>query len=124
MKCLSVSHSAEFNIRGELIEGLEVGGNLTLIARNYDTSAPCLRRGRYEQPQLRAAGRAGLKSDRAAALLRDGIIRSAESGSNMGHDRSRSLMLAGKNLTDRNYVPVDGFPEEGRNFTGTLRVRN
>jgi iron complex outermembrane recepter protein len=35
-----------------------------------------------------------------------------------------SLLLAGENLTDRNYVLVDGFPEEGRNFAATLRLRN
>jgi iron complex outermembrane receptor protein len=35
-----------------------------------------------------------------------------------------SLLFGGKNLTDENYTLVDGFPEEGRNFSVSLRLRN
>lgn len=35
-----------------------------------------------------------------------------------------SVMLSAKNLADENYVLVDGFPEEGRNMTLALRLRN
>lgn len=34
------------------------------------------------------------------------------------------LLFAVKNLTDENYLLVDGFPEEGRNATLSLRIRN
>jgi iron complex outermembrane receptor protein len=35
-----------------------------------------------------------------------------------------SLLAGAKNITDRNYVLVDGFPEEGRNFYVSLRLKN
>ncbi len=35
-----------------------------------------------------------------------------------------SLLLSARNITDQNYLLVDGFPEEGRNFTASLRIRN
>jgi iron complex outermembrane receptor protein len=34
-----------------------------------------------------------------------------------------SLLVGGKNLTDKNYLLVDGFPEEGRSFYTSVRVR-
>ena len=34
-----------------------------------------------------------------------------------------SLLIGGKNLTDKNYTLVDGFPEEGRSFYVSARVR-
>jgi iron complex outermembrane receptor protein len=35
-----------------------------------------------------------------------------------------SLLVGGKNLTDENYSLVDGFPEEGRSYYVSLRLRN
>lgn len=35
-----------------------------------------------------------------------------------------SLLVGGKNLTDENYTLVDGFPEEGRSYYVSLRLRN
>jgi hypothetical protein len=35
-----------------------------------------------------------------------------------------SGLLAAKNLLDENHARVDGFPEEGRNMTLSLRFRN
>ncbi|MFT3724805.1 MAG: TonB-dependent receptor [Hyphomonadaceae bacterium] len=35
-----------------------------------------------------------------------------------------SLLVAANNIMDTNYVLVDGFPEEGRNMTVSLRLRN
>lgn len=35
-----------------------------------------------------------------------------------------SLLLSVKNLADETYALVDGFPEECRNATLSLRVRN
>jgi iron complex outermembrane recepter protein len=74
-------------------------------------------------PNFEPEGVPDSKRSRRRAL-QDGIIRSAELAVTWDMTDHVSLMLAGKNLTDRNYVLVDGFPEEGRNFTATLRVRN
>lgn len=35
-----------------------------------------------------------------------------------------SVLLAAKNLTDENYTLVDGFPEEGRNVSLSLKLKN
>jgi iron complex outermembrane receptor protein len=35
-----------------------------------------------------------------------------------------SLLVGGKNLTDENDTLVDGFPEEGRSYYVSLRLRN
>jgi len=35
-----------------------------------------------------------------------------------------SMLFTGKNLGDENYTLVDGFPEEGRNFSVSLRLTN
>ncbi|RYG34464.1 MAG: TonB-dependent receptor, partial [Burkholderiales bacterium] len=35
-----------------------------------------------------------------------------------------SLLATARNLTDTNYTLVDGFPEEGRNYTLGVRWRN
>ncbi|MEJ0023665.1 MAG: TonB-dependent receptor [Alphaproteobacteria bacterium] len=34
------------------------------------------------------------------------------------------IVVGARNLTDRNYQLVDGFPEEGRNFYASLRLED
>jgi iron complex outermembrane receptor protein len=35
-----------------------------------------------------------------------------------------SVLATVKNIADGNYTLVDGFPEEGRNFSLSLRLKN
>ena len=37
--------------------------------------------------------------------------------------RQVSFLAGAKNLTDKNYTLVDGFPEEGRSYYASVRVR-
>lgn len=41
----------------------------------------------------------------------------------LGISDNVSVLASVKNITDENYVLVDGFPEEGRNFTLSLKLR-
>lgn len=140
-------YGAEFAVVGQIAENVEIGGNLTLIRRNLTdpTNANFEPQGVPDSklfvyadwsvlPSLTVTPSVEVASTRWTVTSSSLITppRFYETGSyglvnlsvNWDMSDNVSLLFTGKNLTDRNYVLVDGFPEEGRNFSVSLRLRN
>lgn len=155
----------ELALNATIVEGFDVGGNLTVMDRSYGQVTPISSvpgtappttgvdptNPRFQPqgvPDFKAFLYASLSpfegftvtpsleiaSDRWTVTSSSAITppRFYETGAyalvNLSADwtisPNLSLLFAVRNLTDENYVLVDGFPEEGRNATLSIRIRN
>jgi iron complex outermembrane receptor protein len=156
---------AELSLDAEITNWLSVGGNVTLIERDYDQVPPAsqvagvtppITGADPTNPNFEAQGVPGFKafiyadwrvadaltltpsvefaSERWTVTSSSAIVppRFYETGDYVLLNLAAtwdlndhvSLLAGGKNLTDENYVLVDGFPEEGRSFYLSLRLRS
>ncbi|MDZ4762403.1 MAG: TonB-dependent receptor [Alphaproteobacteria bacterium] len=146
-------YGGEIAFTGQLLETLEAGGNLTLMRRNLiDPTNPSFEpQGVPESklflyadwsilPNLSFTPSLEIAASRwtvtSAPVVTppatSAALRFYETGSygllNLAMDwdlsDNVSILAGGKNLLDRSYFLVDGFPEEGRNFYVSVRLRN
>ena len=147
----------ELSFTAGIAEGFDLGGNLTLMDREFDQvgsasnttpdptnpnfqpqGVPDLKAFLYASmspfPGFTVTPSLEIASDRWTVTSSSAIVpaRFYETGAyalaNISADWAISpnvaLLFTVRNLADENYVLVDGFPEEGRNATLSLRLRN
>lgn len=139
-------YGAEFSVRGDVLENLVAGGHVTLMRREFEDPS-----NRAFQPQgvpdarlfayadWRVTENISLTPSMEVASSRWTVTTSAaitpprfyETGNytlfNLAADwrvaPGVSLLAGVKNITDELYVLTDGFPEEGRSYHLSLRVK-
>jgi iron complex outermembrane receptor protein len=133
----------EISVDWDLAPGLRVGGNYTLLKRNYNYITPGTRpEGTPEHeaflylawdalPNLTITPSLQLASDRNS-IVSSGTTRTyVETGSyalvniqaEYRFNENVSAAIGGTNLTDENYELAEGFPEAGRQFFANARVK-
>ncbi len=133
----------EISVDWDIAPGLRIGGNYTLLKRNYDYITPGTRpEGTPEHeaflylawdvlPNLTITPSLQLASDRNS-IVSSGTTRTyIETGSyallniqaEYKFNENFSAAIGGTNLTDENYELAEGFPEAGRQFFANARVK-
>jgi iron complex outermembrane receptor protein len=143
----------EISITTALSDTITAGGNLTLIHREFEIPPQYLDANNFNlelqgvpesrlflfadweaMPKLRITPSLEVAGSRYTATSSSLIspIQYYETGAyslvnlSVNYDLTDnvSILFSGKNLTDENYVLVDGFPEEGANYALSLKFRN
>jgi iron complex outermembrane receptor protein len=147
----------ELALTASVSEGFDLGGNLTLMDREFDqvgnapSTTPDPTNPTFQPqgvPNLKAFLYASVSpfsgfsvtpsleiaSDRWTVTSSSAITppRFYETGAytlvnlaaSWDMTPNLSVLVSARNLSDSNYVLVDGFPEEGRSFTLSLKLRN
>jgi iron complex outermembrane receptor protein len=134
---------AEVGLTARLLPSLEIGGNYSYIDTRIDnpndagarlTTTPRTKGFVYAKwtptekwsvvPSLEhASSRWSSSAANSALYVQTGAYTLANLKVEYQFQRDWSVSLSGRNLTDKNYQVVDGYPQEGRNFVVAMRYR-